>query len=242
MNTPTHPVAPNLSALRVTPDDAFFHLGYEAGDTPGPRDQLLMRGAIARATELLKPNATYRIVAVADQPQNGGMSLPEFDIHLPGKSLPNALCNVSLVAMIAVTVGSEIEQCGAELAKSGDVMGQVFLDAIASAAVENAADIVSEQLRRVMQLHELHTSMRFSPGYGDLPLSVQPAFETVLNMSETLGVTLTQNHILSPAKTITAFIGLRRTPYNTPATERVCSVCTLQNTCTRQTCRANSRL
>ena len=49
---------------------------------------------------------------------------------------------------------------------------------------------------------------RFSPGYGDLPLSVQPAFAQELDL-ESLGVAVTDSYLLVPQKSITALVGVR---------------------------------
>ena len=51
---------------------------------------------------------------------------------------------------------------------------------------------------------------RFSPGYGDLPLSVQPAFLAALDATRRLGITLTSSFLMVPTKSVTAFVGVAR--------------------------------
>ena len=49
---------------------------------------------------------------------------------------------------------------------------------------------------------------RYSPGYGDLPLSVQPALLDALDAGRRLGVTLTESLLMVPMKSVTAVVGI----------------------------------
>ena len=49
---------------------------------------------------------------------------------------------------------------------------------------------------------------RYSPGYGDLPLTVQKEIFTLLDCPGRIGLTLTNSLLMSPTKSVTAFFGL----------------------------------
>lgn len=49
---------------------------------------------------------------------------------------------------------------------------------------------------------------RFSPGYGDLPLSLQSDIFRALDTERKLGVTLTDSLLMLPTKTVSAIIGV----------------------------------
>jgi len=49
---------------------------------------------------------------------------------------------------------------------------------------------------------------RFSPGYGDLPLSVQKDVFCALDCTAKIGVYLNDSFSMSPSKSVTAFIGI----------------------------------
>lgn len=49
--------------------------------------------------------------------------------------------------------------------------------------------------------------MRYSPGYGDLDLEIQPKLLKLLD-GEQIGITTNSSHLLLPQKSITALIGL----------------------------------
>ena len=50
--------------------------------------------------------------------------------------------------------------------------------------------------------------MRFSPGYGDLPIEVQKDFLPLLDAERRLGITLSESCLMAPSKSVTAIIGV----------------------------------
>lgn len=56
----------------------------------------------------------------------------------------------------------------------------------------------------------LHYKTRISPGYGDFPLSCQPAILTRLDAYRRLGIRLSDQLLMTPAKSVTAVIGIRQ--------------------------------
>lgn len=49
---------------------------------------------------------------------------------------------------------------------------------------------------------------RFSPGYGDLSLSVQKEIFAVLDLPRKIGLSLTDSLLMTPSKSVTAFAGI----------------------------------
>jgi cobalamin-dependent methionine synthase I len=50
---------------------------------------------------------------------------------------------------------------------------------------------------------------RFSPGYGDLSLSVQSDLLNVLDARRNIGLTLSDSLMMIPQKSVTAIVGLK---------------------------------
>ena len=50
---------------------------------------------------------------------------------------------------------------------------------------------------------------RFSPGYGDLPLEAQREVFRVLRPERAIGVCLNESLLMSPSKSVTAFLGIK---------------------------------
>ncbi|MBQ5601557.1 MAG: Vitamin B12 dependent methionine synthase activation subunit, partial [Clostridia bacterium] len=63
---------------------------------------------------------------------------------------------------------------------------------------------------------------RFSPGYGDLPLSAQKNIFAVLDPERRIGLTLNSSLLMSPSKSVTAFVGLVSTE---KTSSNKCSLC-----------------
>jgi cobalamin-dependent methionine synthase I len=49
---------------------------------------------------------------------------------------------------------------------------------------------------------------RYSPGFGDVPLAVQKTFFEILECQKNLALTLNDSLIMSPEKSVTAFVGV----------------------------------
>ena len=55
----------------------------------------------------------------------------------------------------------------------------------------------------------MKASSRFSAGYGDLPLELQEKIFEILKPEKQMGVFLSESFIMSPSKSVTAFVGLK---------------------------------
>jgi len=92
--------------------------------------------------------------------------------------------------------------------RSGEGLKGIVFDAYASEFVDGTLDVIiarkNEALRRTGQKL---TKRRFSPGYGDLDLSYQKIFYGLLGM-QTLDVTINENYLLSPEKSVIAIAGV----------------------------------
>ena len=58
--------------------------------------------------------------------------------------------------------------------------------------------------------YDLLCAPRFSPGYGDSPLYIQKDIITLLNGNKNCGVFVNDSFLLSPSKTVTAFMKLSK--------------------------------
>ena len=70
---------------------------------------------------------------------------------------------------------------------------------------------------------------RFSPGYGDLPLTLQPEICAALDVQRRLGIHVTESLLMIPSKSVTAVIGLSDRPQM--ARIRGCAYCAMKETC-----------
>lgn len=132
----------------------------------------------------------------------GGTSLV-----LPGSDIVRHLEGAVAVALLAATLGHEADRAiRREMALSptdGAILG-----AAASSQIEVAVEMLHDCVRAWAVERGLRAGDRFSPGYGDLPLSVQPAFLDAVAAGKLLGITTTPANFLAPSKSVTAIVGL----------------------------------
>lgn len=115
--------------------------------------------------------------------------------------LSKNLQNCKSAYVFAVTLGAGIDRLIAR--KKVASRAQMFIvDALSSAFAESFCDVVDRFLRG-----EKKCQPRFSPGYGDLPLSVQPQLLRAVEASK-IGIALNDSLLMSPWKSITAIMGV----------------------------------
>lgn len=113
--------------------------------------------------------------------------------------------NCSTLSIITLTIGNNISNEINNLQKEDSISKAFFLDAFASEACEAFATYVDNYLKNKKVTHK--GTPRFSPGFSDLPLSIQPDI-LKLSKAETIDVSCKDNSFfLLPEKSITALIG-----------------------------------
>ena len=110
------------------------------------------------------------------------------------------LGNSDPVIIFMVTIGPLLEQEVDRLIKHGEMTRVVILDAIGS----ETADAVAEKLHKVVlkQMAEekgFSVTPRFSPGYGDWPVTVQKDL-LELCRGELIGISVNESFLMMPRK------------------------------------------
>ena len=113
------------------------------------------------------------------------------------------------VAVFAATVGLEFDRLLARYGRLSPAKA-LLLDAVGTERVESLCDVFCADLAAQAAEEGKETTRRFSPGYGDLPLSLQRDIFRVLDPARRIGLTLNDSLLMSPSKSVTALIGLRR--------------------------------
>ena len=144
-------------------------------------------------------------------------------------------------ALLACTLGAVFD-ARLRAAQARDMAKAVLLDGCGSAWVEAGCDAVwlmdDDTLPKPCDAAEGEVSARlpgrfltdrFSPGYGDLPLSLQPAICGALDTQRTLGLYVTDSCLLNPGKSVTAIVGVSDRPQM--ARVRGCRYCSMNQTC-----------
>lgn len=124
------------------------------------------------------------------------------------KSLAKLLTRSFEVILMSATVGEDITERITREVKSGDAALGVVLDAVASETVDSALDWMVDFINKILRREGKRlTGMRYSPGYGDLPLSNQKIIFDILKLDK-LGLDITEKYMLIPEKSVIAIAGV----------------------------------
>ena len=180
---------------------------------------------VAAALEAaLTPRFTFAVFPVRRTPE--GAALEGSGLVLPGRMARTMLRECSDAVLLLCTLGAGFE-AQLRAASARDMAQAAMLDACGSAYVEAGCDAAEQAI--AARFPEKYLTDRFSPGYGDLPLELQPALCAALDSQRRLGVTVTESLLMVPMKTVSAVIGLADTPQ--PARVRGCQFCARRETC-----------
>jgi hypothetical protein len=128
------------------------------------------------------------------------------DLVLPGKNIYNHLKRAEKVVLLVATLGIDIERVIRQYEMT-DMTKAFILDAACVEYIEKVCDLAECDIDEAVG-DGWTLNRRFSPGYGDLPLTIQPDFLRVMDASRTLGIHLTDTLLMVPRKSVTAIAGL----------------------------------
>lgn len=145
---------------------------------------------------------------------------------MQGNDIKGHLAGCDKAVLICCTLGAGIDKMLRQ-AQVTDMSKAVVLDVLSSVAIEQVGTKVDQILRDLYP--DKFFTFRFSPGYGDLPISLQKWFLTELNAQKRIGLTTNDQYLLIPTKSITAVAGMSDRPIERK--RRGCVVCNLRETC-----------
>ena len=203
--------------------------------SPDGADDVRLQEQIARCEQTVLETARIRCVyKILPLQRIAFDSRPDMEnrrdtaILFHGKDIVRLLDGCSEVVLMALTLGAELERVLMRQEVT-DMSDALVLDICASVAVEAAADDFEKQLAAELLENGRYLTNRFSPGYGDLPLSHQRPLLELLNASRAAGITLTPSQLMVPRKSVTAILGI--CDHIKEKTLGGCSKCPLRTKC-----------
>ena len=195
--------------MELNMQEALRYLGAQSPDAA------LLTGLTALAEELqsrITPRFTWALTDTAE-------------LALPGQLAQRMLADCPRSAVLVCTLGAEFDRWMRQLS-ARDMARAVMLDALGSVYVEAGCDAAEDAIRA--RFPGKHLTDRFSPGYGDLPLDVQPRLLASAGAGR-IGVAVTDTLMMTPQKSVSAIVGIADAPQ--PARVRGCAHCALNKTC-----------
>ncbi|MBQ2968541.1 MAG: Vitamin B12 dependent methionine synthase activation subunit [Clostridia bacterium] len=194
-----------IDSVPVDKREVARYLGYGKTNPDTATD-----GLIDKMIKTLSPSA--KVWSMESPVTVSGASVSLDGLCFESQSLAQNLKGCEKAVVFGATLGIAFDR----LLQRTEILSPAeaaVLQAVGTAAIESACDIFCERLGK--------TRPRFSPGYGDLPLTAQKDLFKVLDLPRRLGVTLTESLLMVPTKSVTAIVGMGETKC-----ESGCATCT----------------
>lgn len=191
--------------MDIRKNEVFRYLGYQKHPHDAETEALVaeISGTVAKA---VTPKSIYREFTLDISPEKiiiGGNS----GIATESRGLRKNLGGCKSVLLFAATLGAEADALVRKYSLVSSARAAVA-QAVCAEAIENYADEINEKIRIQQAENGRFLRPRFSPGYGDFPLSYQTDFFRLLDISKHIGVSLNDSLLMIPTKSITAIIGI----------------------------------
>ena len=113
--------------------------------------------------------------------------------------------------MFAATVGLEMDRL---IARYGGVSParSLLFQALGAERIEALCDAFCARTAEDLARQGRGVTVRFSPGYGDVPLGLQNDIFRALDCPRKIGLTLNESLLMSPSKSVTAVFGVTDRP------------------------------
>lgn len=213
----------HLELLHLNRAEAMRYMGYRNNE---PDEKILniidnCEKALLRA---VKPRYTYKVFDI--EMSDDGVAVLGTHLLFIGDDIKSHLMGCEKCILMCATISSEADKLIRSF-EALDMTKAVVTDCLASAAVEQVCNQAELDIKS--ELEDYNFTWRFSPGYGDFPLDIQPDFLKVLDAQKRIGLNCTESLILIPRKSVTAVIGISKNEISKG--KRGCVCCNMRDRC-----------
>ena len=178
-------------------------LRYAGVKREAPEIQALMEACLKEADSKLIYRVCYKTVPVSCRE-----NILDFGFaQTPSRDLTKNMTGCDQAILFAATVGVELDMLIARYSHISPAKALLF-NAIGAERIESLCDAFQKEMRSQAAQDKLFLHPRFSPGYGDLPLTFQKDIFRTLDCHRKIGLTLNESLVMSPSKSVTAFMGI----------------------------------
>lgn len=121
-------------------------------------------------------------------------------LKVTSRDLAANLDGCSEAVIFAATIGPGIDRLIKKYTNL-DPVRALFMQAIGAERAESMCNAFVGSFPQKLR-------PRFSPGFGDLTLSIQPDVLAITNAKKNLSISLDEGFLMSPSKSVTAFAGI----------------------------------
>lgn len=153
----------------------------------------------------INPRYVLRVYPILRE--NNKIEIKGSNLKLVSKDIYKLFENCDGCIIMATTLGIEIEK---EIRKYSytELTKSIILDACATVGIEEFCDLIQDSIRDKLKGQGKYITTRYSPGYGDLSIDYNVEIINILNASKEIGLTITENKIMIPRKSVIAIMGV----------------------------------
>lgn len=166
-----------------------------------PDMEALVNECVTEAEEIFSPKVCYGDFPV----KTIGDDLDLGFARVSSRDLEKNLYECDRAVVFCATVGHEIDRL---IKKYGVISPSkaVVFQGLGAERIEALCDLFCNDLKS----EDFIIRPRFSPGYGDLPLELQRDIFRTLDCPKRIGATLNESLLISPTKSVSAIVGLKK--------------------------------
>lgn len=193
----------NAKEVYCSESEAARYLGYKNNEIPEDNVKNMIHDCCMEMQNVITPKCVYDTFELTTKDDNkicfGG-------IEIESRHLSVNLKNCSSVVLFAATIGTNVDHTIRRV-QAQDKAKAAVMQAVGAMFIESFCDDFNSLIKNNAISEGKNTHPRYSPGFGDVPLTVQRHFFSLLQCNR-IGLTLMDTLIMSPEKSVTAFIGI----------------------------------
>ena len=188
--------------LKYDLHEAARYMGYKHGAEPSEAICELCEEAYEELCKVITPKYIYKEYDF--ERTSDGIVVD--GIEFRSEKLLSHLKDSTSIILFGATLGVGADTLVRKYSITDAAMTSI-VHCVGASMVENLCDIACEELKSTIKGDHKY---RFSPGYGGLDISSQSDFFKLLPMTKQMGVSLSESFLMTPTKTVTAFIGVTK--------------------------------
>lgn len=161
------------------------------------------------------------------------------EMKIDSAYLAKGISGCHKITLIALSIGDGLPKYSQEKYLNSEFKKSSIADILGSHSVEILIDKFHNYLVGKNLLKGVHSSLRFSPGYGDWDLIYQKEIVDLLNTHKDINIS--SNFLLQPVKSVTAIVGwsyqIRKTDYPTGYKSEICKGINTCSNCRTWACK-----
>jgi hypothetical protein len=199
-------------------------MGYKLGESHDTVSELIS-DVLKESEDMCNIKAEFRIFGDIRFNNSGkSVEINKLDFEIK-KIVFNQIKRSDSVAVFLCTAGEEIGIRSRKYMKEGDLLKGYVYDVVGSEIVEATADLMQDELEKIITVDGNRITNRFSPGYCGWDVVEQHKLFRLMP-GNFCGIRLTPSALMDPVKSVSGFIGIGENVKRLPYT---CSFCDMKD-------------